>query len=238
MTHDRRAELAAGLEQTRARIAAACASVGRQADEITLIVVTKFFPTSDLEILLDLGVTDVGESRDQEAATKMAELRQRVGDRMPRVHFIGQLQRNKAASVASYADVVHSVDRDRLATALDRGAERAGRRLDVLIQIDLDPQPDPDRGGLPPAEVSGFADRLSAYPCLHVRGVMAVAPLGADPEPAFRRLRECADQVRGAYPDASIISAGMSADLEAAIANGATHLRVGTAILGSRQSHR
>lgn len=235
---DRRAELARSLEQTEARIQAACEAAGRPRRDVTLIVVTKFFPASDVELLADLGVTDIGESRDQEAAEKVTGLRTRLGDRLPAVHFVGQLQRNKAASVASYVDVVHSIDRERLAVALDKGAVRAGRQLDVLLQVDLDPDPDPDRGGLPPTEVSGLADRLTAYPSLRLRGLMAVAPLGADPAEAFGRLGAVSEQVRAAYPDATIVSAGMSADLEQAIAAGATHLRVGTAILGSRPPHR
>lgn len=233
----RRDEIAEGLDRTRARIRAAAEAAGRSADDLTLIVVTKFHPVSDLVTLIELGVTDIGESRDQEAATKLAELREATSEQ-PTVHFVGQLQRNKAASVASYADVVHSVDRERLAAALEKGAVRAGRRLEVLLQVDLDERPDPHRGGLTPHEVSGLADRLHAYPSLMLRGVMAVAPLGADPDPAFARLREVAERVRRAHPEATIISAGMSDDLEAAISNGATHLRVGTAILGSRPSHR
>ena len=234
----RRDELARSLAQTEARIEAACDAAGRAREDVHLIVVTKFFPASDVELLVDLGVTDIGESRDQEAGEKVAELRTLVGERLPRVHFVGQLQRNKAASVASYADVVHSVDRERLAVALEKGAERSGRQIDVLLQVDLDPDPDPDRGGLPPAEVGDLADRLTAYPSLRLRGVMAVAPLGADPAEAFGRLAVVSETVRAAYPDATVISAGMSADLEQAIAGGATHLRVGTAILGSRPSHR
>ena len=235
---DRRNELAGNLEQTEARIQAACAAAGRPREDVVLIVVTKFFPAADVELLVDLGVTDIGESRDQEAGAKVAELRIRLGQRLPTVHFVGQLQRNKAASVATYADVVHSIDRERLAGALEKGAVRANRQLDVLIQVDLDPHPDPERGGLPPAEVGDLADRLTAYPCLRLRGVMAVAPLGVDLAEAFGRLRAVSDMVRAAYPDATIVSAGMSADLEEAIAAGATHLRVGTAILGSRASHR
>lgn len=235
---DRRAELTRSLEETEERIRAACAAAGRPRSDVTLVVVTKFFPASDVELLVDLGVTDIGESRDQEAAAKVAEIRQLLGERMPTVHFVGQLQRNKAASVASYADIVHSLDRERLAVALQKGAARAGRSLDVLLQVDLDPDPDPARGGLAAAEVGELADRLSAYPSLRLCGVMAVAPLGADPAEAFDRLGAVSATVREAYPDATIVSAGMSADLEQAIAAGATHLRVGTAILGSRPSHR
>jgi len=154
------------------------------------------------------------------------------------MHFIGQAQRNKAAAIARYADVVHSVDRDRLAVALDRGAERPGRRLDVLLQVDLDPEPDPGRGGVLPADVASLADAVAALEHLRLRGVMTVAPLGMDPEAAFAALADVVDRLRSAHPEATWVSAGMSGDLEAAVAYGATHLRVGTAILGSRPPHR
>lgn len=235
---ERRAEIGAGLSQVEARIRAACEGAGRARDEVTLIVVTKFFPASDIEILCELGVRDIGESRDQEARAKVADVATRLGDRTPRIHFIGQLQRNKAASVAGYADVVHSLDRDRLARALDAGASRAGRSLDVLLQIDLDSSPDPGRGGVRPDEVPALAGQLSAYPNLRLRGVMAVAPRGGDTDEAFARLATVHRELSVAYPDAVMVSAGMSGDLEAAIAHGATHLRVGSAILGSRAPHR
>jgi pyridoxal phosphate enzyme (YggS family) len=233
----RREELAAGLEAVRARIARACAESGRDPDEIELVAVTKFFPASDADLLAELGVRHVGENRHQEAVDKVAQLRHR--DRLT-VHFIGQLQTNKAAAVAEYADVVQSVDRLRLVDALQRGAHRAGRRLGVLVQVSLD-EGDVDhegRAGAPPAEALLLADAVAQAPELDLLGVMAVAPLDADPAPAFARLREVADGIRAAHPGATWISAGMSGDLEEAIAHGATHLRVGSAILGSRPSLR
>lgn len=226
-------ELRAGLARVEARIAGACARAGRDRDEVTLVVVTKRFPASDVEILADLGVRHIGENKDQEAASKVAALT--VRDRLT-VHFVGQLQTNKAGSVARYADVVHSVDRPRLVAALDRGADAAGRRLDVLLQVGLDDGA-PGRGGAAPADVAGLADLVGSSGHLTLRGVMAVAPLGADPALAFARLREVAAGLRAAHPEATWVSAGMSGDLEAAVAAGATHLRVGTAILGSRPSH-
>lgn len=234
---DRRAELGAGLRRTRARIDAACSAVGRSAQDVTLIVVTKYFPASDVAHLVDLGVTDIGENRDQEAKVKVAEARELLGERAPTMHFIGQAQRNKANSIAQYADVVHSLDRAALAAALDRGAGHVDRVIDVLIQIDLEDRPGSGRGGLPPAEVLPLAEQVQAYPRLRLAGVMAVAPLDGDPDEAFARLAQVSAEVRTAYPQAAWISAGMSADLEAAIAHGATHLRVGTAILGSRPPH-
>ncbi|QIM20650.1 YggS family pyridoxal phosphate-dependent enzyme [Phycicoccus sp. HDW14] len=228
----RRDELAARLAAVRERVTAACEAAGRP-DEPTLVAVTKFFPASDVDLLAGLGVTDIGENRDQEASAKVDELAHR--DRLT-VHFIGQLQSNKAGSVTRYADVVHSLDRAKLVGALDRGAERHGRTLDVLVQVGLDD--DAGRGGAPPSEVAALADAVAGSEHLRLRGLMAVAPLGAPPRPAFARLRELAERLRADHPDATWLSAGMSADLEDAVAEGATHLRVGSAILGSRESHR
>jgi len=235
----RREELAAALAAVQGRIERACIAAGRRREDVHLVVVTKFFPASDVALLAGLGVTDVGESRDQEAAAKVAELRcaeDAGGAAVPRVHFVGQLQSRKAGSVARYADVVHSVDREKVARALDRGAQAAGRTLDVLVQVSLDA--DPDRGGVPVAQAGELADLVAGMGHLRLRGVMAVAPLGADPDHAFADLATVAVGIRERHPGATWVSAGMSGDLEAAIAHGATHLRVGSAILGSRPAHR
>ena len=230
----RRCELAARLAEVRDRIAAACADAGRDPGGVRLVVVTKFFPVGDLELLAELGVADVGESRDQEASAKLAGLTPERR-RALHVHFIGQVQSRKAGSVARYADTVHSIDRPKLVAALDRGAEAAGRRLQALVQVNLEDDPQgAARGGVRPAQARELADAVAATTHLDLRGVMAVAPLGADPARAFAELQEVAAAVRADHPEAGWISAGMSADLEAAVANGATHLRVGTAILGSR----
>ena len=240
MNRDRREELRSRLAATDARIESACRTAGRPRDEVTLVVVTKFFPAEDVATLVDLGVRDIGENRDQEARSKVKELDALLAGSAarPHVHFIGQAQRNKAGSIARYADVVHSLDRVRLAGALDRGAEAAERTLDVLVQVDLDPVPDPDRGGVAPTEVDALAAAVATLPRLRLRGVMTVAPLGMEPGLAFERLVEVAAAVRADHPEARWISAGMSADLEEAVRHGATHLRVGTAILGSRPPHR
>lgn len=230
----RREELAAGLADVRGRIDAACAAAGRDRSEVELIVVTKTFPRSDIDLLADLGVTDIGENREQEARAKREEGAPLSGLRW---HFIGQLQSKKAASVARWADVVHSVDRDKLIPRLARSAAEAGREVSALVQVDLDPSPRPGRGGARPPDVRALVDAI-ADSGLTAAGVMAVAPLGADPRVAFSRLAAIAEQVRGDHPQARMISAGMSADLEAAIEYGATHLRVGTAILKDRESHR
>jgi PLP dependent protein len=238
----RRPEIAENLRQVRARIAAACRAAGRPPGEVSLIAVTKFFPVTDAIHLAELGVADLGENRDQEAAAKAADfaaLTERAGRSRPvRWHFIGQLQTNKARSVAGYADLVHSVDRPELATALAGAAERAGRVLPVLVQLSLDaPAAGAGRGGSAEAELLRLADRIAGLPSLRLAGVMAIAPLDADPDPAFARLADAAAALRAAHPAATLISAGMSADLEAAVRHGSTHVRVGTALLGRRATH-
>ncbi|GHH62333.1 YggS family pyridoxal phosphate enzyme [Streptosporangium violaceochromogenes] len=225
----RRDEIAAGLARVEADIASACRAVGRTREELTLIAVSKTYPASDVRLLAALGVTDVGENRDQEACVKARE----CADLDLTWHFIGQLQTNKVRSVVRYADVVHSVDRSRLVTALSGEAVRAGRTITCLVQVALDD--DPARGGARPAEVAPLADVLAEAPGLRLGGVMAVAPLGEEPGRAFARLREIAQVVRTDHPEAGVISAGMSGDLAEAVANGATHLRVGTALLGRRK---
>jgi PLP dependent protein len=222
-------EIAANLAVVRARIEAAARAAGRDPGELTLVAVTKTFPVEDARRLVELGVTDLGEARDQEARVKARDL---PG---PRWHFVGRLQRNKAASVASYAAVVHSVDRPELVPVLARGAERAGRELDVLVQVSLDG--DPDRGGALPGDVGAIAAAAADTGGLHVRGVMAVAPLGADPDAAFADLARVAERLRADHPAATVVSAGMTDDLEAAVRHGATHLRIGTALLGGRPPH-
>ncbi|MFC4561437.1 YggS family pyridoxal phosphate-dependent enzyme [Nocardiopsis mangrovi] len=230
----RAARIAANLESVRDRVARACAAAGRPVGDVTLIAVTKTFPASDVRILAELGVRDIGENRDQEAAPKAAE----SADLDLRWHFIGQLQTNKAKSVARYADIVHSVDRPRLVRELGRRVREEGRRLTCLVQVDLDPSASPGvlgpRGGADTRDALGIADAISAEDGLDLGGVMAVAPREGDPESAFARLYEVAERVRARYPQARTVSAGMSADLEAAVAQGATHLRVGTALLDDR----
>ena len=225
------------LEVVHERIARGCADAGRDPGEITLVVVTKYFPASDVLLLHDLGVRHFGENRDQEASEKFRAVRQVLtesGRPDPTFHFIGRLQSNKAAHVAAYADVVQSVDRVKLVGALAKGAHGADRALQVLLQVSLDG--DTSRGGVLPERVDELADAVEAEGLLTLKGVMAVAPLGTDPDEAFARLRDVSAGIRSRHEAADWISAGMSGDLEAALRHGATHLRVGTAILGSRPS--
>jgi PLP dependent protein len=226
----RREEVAAGLEAVRRRIAAACAEAGRDADEVRLVVVTKFFPASDVRILADLGVTDVGENRHQEAEVKAAE----CADLGLTWHFIGGLQSNKAAAVAAYADVVESVDRAKLVRPLERGAQERSRTVDVLLQVSLDPPGREGRSGVDPDGLAALGAAVEEAGMLRLRGLMAVAPLGEDPRPAFERLAGIRRDFLADHPGATWLSAGMSADLEHAVHAGATHVRIGSAVLGSR----
>jgi PLP dependent protein len=228
----RREDLAVRLVAVRERIASACEAAGRKPDDVTLIAVTKTFPASDARLLNGLGVTDFGENRDAEAAPKAAQ----CADLDLVWHFIGQLQTNKAHSVVNYASVVHSVDRVRLVRALGSASRAAtataAAPITCLVQVSLDG--DPTRGGALISQLPEIAAAIEAEQGLALGGVMAVAPLGVAPETAFALLRPISDTVREINQAATIISAGMSGDLEAAVRNGATHLRIGTALLGNR----
>jgi PLP dependent protein len=228
---DRRTELAENLSRVQETIDQACVHAGRDPRDVTLIAVTKTFPAADVRHLADLGVRNVGENRDQEAAAKQRE----CADLELTWHFIGQLQRNKARSVAAYADVVHSVDRLSLAQALSSAAAGHGRVLDILIQVNLDPDPVRDgRGGALPDEVESLAESVSTLGSLRIAGVMGVAPLTGDPSAAFALLQQASGDLMSRHPDARVISAGMSEDLHVAVTFGATHVRVGSALLGNR----
>jgi len=230
---ERRAELAAGLADVEKRIVAACSDAGRDRTDVTLIAVTKTWPASDVAALAELGVHDVAENKDQEARAKHTALE----GLDVRWHFVGQLQRNKARSVVRYADVVHSVDRPELAAALAGAAERHRERpLDVLLQVDLEDGASSGRGGVAPSGVAALAAEVASAAALRLVGLMAVAPLGGDPDRAFARLAELSATLRDDHPQARWISAGMSGDLESAVRHGATHVRVGSALLGNRVS--
>ncbi|MEO8852041.1 MAG: YggS family pyridoxal phosphate-dependent enzyme [Allobranchiibius sp.] len=233
---DRVEQLSTALAAVEERIQRACVASQRPRDGVTLITVTKFFPSSDVLVLQRLGIRDIGESRDQEASAKLDELDPTVRSEL-RVHFVGQLQSNKAGHVSGYADVVHSVDRAKVATALDRGGSSHGRLIEVLLQVDLSGD-DAGRGGVAPQHLGRLADHVAASQQLTLKGVMTVAPRGADAAASFAELARLSADLRNNHPDATWISAGMSGDLEQAVANGATHLRVGSAILGSRPVQR
>lgn len=233
---DRRTQLAGNLARVEDRIASACAAAGRAREEVTLIVVTKTYPASDVRILHGLGVRHVAENRDQDAAPKAAE----CADLSLTWHFVGQLQTNKVRSVAGYADFVQSVDRVKLVTALSAAAVREGRELGCLVQVALDAESGERgvRGGVAPDGIEELAAAVDSSPGLRLDGLMTVAPL-AGPyagrrRAAFDRLMEISSRLRADHPAANMVSAGMSSDLEDAVAAGATHVRIGTAVLGVR----
>jgi pyridoxal phosphate enzyme (YggS family) len=218
----------------REQISVAAAEAGRSADEITLVVVTKTWPTSDIRLLSDLGVRDIGENKHPEAEGKAAELEELALT----WHFIGQVQSNKAPRIARYADLVHSVDSTRVAHRLNSGAHQTDRVVDCLVQVNLDPAgAGAGRGGIPTGdvdEIDRVAEAIETAGALRLRGVMGVAPLGGDALAAYARLAAVRGVVRSTYPGATLLSAGMSGDFADAIRMGATHVRVGSAILGER----
>lgn len=223
--------LADRLAETDARIADAIRDAGRDPSEITRIVVTKFHPVEMVRELVGLGVRDVGENRHQEAQAKAAEL----ADVALRWHFVGQLQSKKARQVRRYAVAVHSLDRGSLVDALAE-ADAGGPVLDGFLQLNL--TDDLGRGGVGPDDVEALAERILAAPGLRLRGVMAVAPLDEEPRRAFARVRAASERLRHLEPSATAISAGMSEDFREAVLEGATHLRIGTAITGKRPQSR
>ncbi|MFF2849442.1 YggS family pyridoxal phosphate-dependent enzyme [Streptomyces sp. NPDC058001] len=233
---DRKAQIAANLARVEDRITAACGAAGRERAEVTLIVVTKTYAASDVRILSELGVRHVAENRDQDAAPKAAA----CSDLPLMWHFVGQLQTNKVRSVAGYAQFVQSVDRARLVTALSREAVRAEREIACLIQVALDAGESGrgERGGVGPDGIGELADLLAGAEGLRLGGLMTVAPLtgpyAGRQQVAFERLMDLSTALRADHPAANMVSAGMSADLEQAVAAGATHVRVGTAVLGVR----
>ncbi|WP_426999131.1 YggS family pyridoxal phosphate-dependent enzyme [Pseudarthrobacter sp. N5] len=231
----RESQLRIRLAAVRTRVESAAAAAGRHDDLPQLIVVTKFHPAAVVRLLAGLGISDVGENRDQEAADKSSQLQ----DLELRWHFIGQLQSKKAKSVVKYAHALHSVDRPQLVTGVARALaaeqDRSGRGpLACFIQVNLDDDAGSHRGGAAPAEVLKLADQLASAEGLILAGVMAVAPLGAEPHAAFEKLAAISSRLSAEHPGATGISAGMSQDLETAISFGATHLRIGSDILGSR----
>ncbi|GAA2283164.1 YggS family pyridoxal phosphate-dependent enzyme [Streptomyces hawaiiensis] len=233
---DRKGELAANLAKVERRIADACAAAGRARDEVTLIVVTKTYPASDVRILAELGVRHVAENRDQDAAPKA----EACSDLPLTWHFVGQLQTNKVRSVVGYADFVQSVDRSKLVTALSKEADRTGRELGCLLQVALDAGESArgERGGVAPDGIGELADLVAGAPGLRLDGLMTVAPLTGEYAgrelAAFERLVVLSTDLRRSHPAATMVSAGMSTDLEQAVAAGATHVRVGSAVLGVR----
>lgn len=223
--------LAERLAAVRQQVAQAAHEAGREPESITLVAVTKFHDVEIIDALYELGVRDFGENRHPESRDKAARLRDVAGSDA-RMHFIGQLQRNKARQVGRYADVIESIDRVELVDALATLEREDGREVDVTIQLSLDG--DTARGGVLLDDAPELAKRILDTPTLRLRGVMAVAPLGAETDDAFAKVREVSEQLQTFAPEATWCSMGMSHDFRSAISQGATHLRIGTAITGLR----
>ena len=221
---DRKAEIARNLQEVKERIIGAAKSANRDPNEIELIVVTKTFPISDIEILRDLGETNFGENRDQEAGPK-AEIISATW------HFQGQIQSNKIKSICQWADVIHSISNEKEILKF----AQSERKHQLFLQVSLDGQE--GRGGASPAELAQLADLVNESNNLELLGLMAVAPLGVEPMKAFADLAQINQGFAGQFPNSKFLSAGMSGDFEAAIKYGATHIRVGSSILGSRSPH-
>lgn len=220
--------LSGRLALVRGRIADAANEAGRNADDLTLIVITKFHPASLVRQLAQLGVRDVGENRHQDAGPKAIEL----SDLELNWHFVGQLQSNKVRAVLQYARDIQSVDRTSLVDAIAHAEQPSDRAVDAFLQVNL--TDDPGRGGVAPGDLEALAERVVAASGMNLRGLMAVAPLGEEPRAAFARMRGLSQSLRAIAPDATALSMGMSGDFREAILEGATHLRIGTAITGKR----
>ena len=222
----RKDQILSNLELVKEKISAAAQAAGRAPNEITLIAVTKTFPVSDLEILYELGVRNFGENRDQEAAPKVGVLPADIT-----WHFQGGIQSNKLKSISNWASVIHSVDKFKYAQMISQFS--VGKTKEIFIQVSLDSLPQ-SREGVDPADLMQLAEQIMSLPNLEVKGLMAVAPLDQPTEQAFVRLQQIQQKFIQLYPAASSLSSGMSGDYELAISLGATHVRIGSSILGNR----
>jgi len=222
----RKDQILSNLESVKEKISAAAQAAGRSPSEITLIAVTKTFPVSDLEILYELGVRNFGENRDQEAAPKVSALPADIT-----WHFQGGIQSNKLKSISNWASVIHSVDKFKYAQMISQFS--VGKTKEIFIQVSLDTLPQ-SREGVDPADLMQLAEQIMSLPNLEVNGLMAVAPLDQPTEQAFVRLQQIQQKFIQLYPAASSLSSGMSGDYELAISLGATHVRIGSSILGNR----
>lgn len=219
-------EISANLEKVKEQIKLAAASANRLSEDITLIAVTKTFPVSDIEILYSLGIRDFGENRDQEASAKVGLLPKDV-----RWHFQGQIQSNKLKSITSWASFIHSVDQLRYAQMISDYS--AGNEKPIFMQVSLD-KPPQSRSGVNPSELLELAGAISALPGIRLQGLMAVAPVNSPAEQAFAELEDIRSDFLSTFPNAKSLSIGMSGDYQIAIKYGATHIRIGSSILGIR----
>lgn len=212
-------------------IATAANSANRDSKQITLVVVTKNHPHQLVHDLLALGARDFGENRDQEAGPKAKQIASESNERF-NWHFIGQLQTNKVKSVLEYADILHSLDRPSLLDELQKRTVERENPFKVFVQVNM--TDDPERGGVNPEDLMAFAERVLSSPGLELVGLMGVGGLEVAPELEFERLAALSVELQKLAPGANRLSMGMSGDFETAIAYGATHLRIGTAITGNR----
>ena len=219
-------EISGNLEKVKEQIKLAAASANRLSEEITLVAVTKTFPVSDIEILYSLGIRDFGENRDQEASEKVGLLPKDV-----RWHFQGQIQSNKLKSITSWASYIHSVDQLKYAQMISDYS--AGNEKPIFMQVSLD-KPPQSRSGVNPSELLELAGAISALPGIRLQGLMAVAPVNSPAEQAFAELEDIRSDFLSTFPDAKSLSIGMSGDYQIAIKYGATHIRIGSSILGIR----
>jgi len=219
-------EISANLEKVKEQIKLAAASANRLSDDITLVAVTKTFPVSDIEILYSLGIRDFGENRDHEASAKVGLLPKDV-----RWHFQGQIQSNKLKSITSWASFIHSVDQLRYAQMISDYS--AGNEKPIFMQVSLD-KPPQSRSGVNPSELLELAGAISELPGIRLQGLMAVAPVNSPAEQAFAELEDIRSDFLSTFPDAKSLSIGMSGDYQIAIKYGATHIRIGSSILGIR----
>ena len=219
-------EISANLEKVKEQIKLAAASANRLSEDITLVVVTKTFPVSDIEILYSLGIRDFGENRDQEASAKVGLLPKDV-----RWHFQGQIQSNKLKSITSWASFIHSVDQLKYAQMISDYS--AGNEKPIFMQVSLD-KPPQSRSGVNPSELLELAGAISELPGIRLQGLMAVAPVNSPAEQAFAELEDIRSDFLSTFPDAKSLSIGMSGDYQIAIKYGATHIRIGSSILGIR----
>jgi len=230
MSQSRLSQISENFEKIQNRINQASKSSGRDPKEVTVIAITKTYPASDVDLLKSIGIDNVGENKDQEASYKYKEVKSKFT-----WHFVGQLQSNKVKSVVQYADFIHSIDRLNLVKEIQKVCQKVNKIQKVLIQIDLDEsQNDENRGGINPTNLNELAQEISNCPNLELSGLMSVAPLNMAAKDAFTKLKEIQSEFIKSYPLAKMLSAGMSDDLEEAVMHGATHLRIGSALLGER----
>lgn len=223
---NRKVEIRNNLESVKERIAVAAQKAQRDLAEITLVVVTKTFEVGDLEILYELGEREFGENRDQEASKKAEQLPDDIN-----WHFQGQIQSNKLKSICKWADFIHSVDQIKYAQIISDQCQTKPKS--IFLQVSLD-TPVESRGGVDPVKLENLALDISELPGVVIAGLMAVAPMNNEGVEAFKRVQMIHGNFKHRFAQAKLLSAGMSGDFETAVLYGATHLRIGSSILGNR----